>query len=421
MRVLTWVCLLAAASSVAAGPREPVGRMVEVSTSAELAEVLASPGRDLTVRLLPGTYILSPSASIDSTCGNCEEPDTLIPITVGLVVSGRDVRIVGPERGEAVIFTRAGYGLYVRDCRDCVIERVTITGGERDTSALATDAAIVAKRSSLTIRNCVIADNVGDPAVVEKHVVGIMGICGREGSDLVIEHNEIVRNSWDGVALYRDAGAVIRNNVIDGIDGAGREAGGGRGVAIGVTWNGRAVIERNHLRRYWKGIGVFEDADVEARANIVEEMRTWGISLWDADRGRPKAVIEENVVYDCGACGISVTRAAPYGSGETPGRVARNIVVHTGQNPKYDAPDYYCYQCALALHAVPEGFVIRGNAFYDNREAADSLFEQDLPREMFWRKRRGWTRTYRNTEVGVDGRHRFHESAFLTRYGRWWE
>jgi hypothetical protein len=205
------------------------------------------------------------------------------------------------------------------------------------------------------------------------------------------------------------------------VDRAGREAGGGRGVAIGITWNGRAVIERNHVRRYWKGIGAFVDADVEARANIVEEMRTWGMSLWDADRGRPRAIFEENVVFDCGACGISVTRAAPYGPEETPGRIARNIVVQTGQDPRYDAPDRYCYQCALALHAVPEGFVIRGNAFFDNREAADSLFEEDLPREMFWRKRRGWTRTYRNTEVGVDGRHHFHESAFLARYGRWYE
>jgi hypothetical protein len=214
---------------------------------------------------------------------------------------------------------------------------------------------------------------------------------------------------------------VIRNNLVDGVERAGRAAGGGRGVAIGVTWNARAEIEHNHVRRYWKGIGVFVDADVVARANIVEEMLTWGISVWGADRGKPRAIVEDNVVFDCGACGISITRTAPYDTGEPKGRLVRNIVARTGQNPRYDSPDDYCYQCALALHAVPDGFAIRGNAFYDNREAADSLFDEDLPREMFWRKRRGWTRTHRNTGVGVGGRHCFHESAFLARYGRWWD
>jgi hypothetical protein len=190
---------------------------------------------------------------------------------------------------------------------------------------------------------------------------------------------------------------------------------------VGVTWNGAALVERNWIRRYWKGVGIFLDADVVARGNIVEEMLTWGIAVWDADRGRPRAVVEKNVVYDCGACGASVTRHAPYAAGEKPGRFSRNIVVRTGQNPKYDDPDYYCYQCALALHAVPEGFAIRGNTFYDNRAAADSLFDRDAPREMFWRGRRGWVRAFRNNEVGVGGRLRFHESAFLTRYPRWWD
>jgi hypothetical protein len=49
---------------------------------------------------------------------------------------------------------------------------------------------------------------------------------------------------------------------------------------------------------------------------------------------------------------------------------------------------------------------------------SDAL-NRDVPREIFWRARRPWTRTYRNTPVGVDGRHKFYESAFLTRYGRW--
>ncbi len=393
-------------------------RVLAVGSAAELAGALQTPLTD-TRLVLSASIELTPVPSIDPTCGNCDDPATPVAMTTGVVVSGRNVWIDGAGHE---IRTNAGYGVYFKDCENCGIERATITGGERDTAQAATDAGVVARNSSVTIRNCEIVDNIGDPARVTKTVVGIMGICGREGSDLTIENCEIARNSWDGIALYRGARAVVRNNLIDGVDRAsGNNIGGGRGVAIGVTWDGAATIERNWVRRYWKGIGIFLDADVTARGNIVEEMLTWGIAIWDAGRGRPRAVVERNVVYDCGACGISVTRAAPRGDGEAPGRLTGNIVVHTGQNPKYDDPEYYCYQCALALHAVPAGFSIRGNVFHDNRTAADSLFDADTSREMFWRGRRGWVRTFRNNAVGVDGRRRFHQSAFLSRYPRWWD
>src|SRR5262245_56685941 len=323
----------------ALAPREPLRDPLHVSTAAELEEALSGPRRDAVIQLAPGVYSLTAESSIDSTCGNCANPDTLIPITVGVTISGHNVRIEGPSDAPAVIVTNAGYGLYFKDCIDCEIERVSITGGARDTSGAATDAAVVITRSSVTIANCDIRDNIGDPNVVAKNVVGIMGICVREGADVLIEQCEVLRNSWDGIALYRDARATITRNLIDGIDAAGAEAGGGRGVAVGVTWNGVATIERNILRHYWKGIGVFVDADVAAEGNIVENMRTWGINIWDADKGRPLASIMRNVVYDCGACGIAVTRKAPYTKDEPKGRVSDNIVVHTGQNEKYDSPD----------------------------------------------------------------------------------
>lgn len=418
--VVASLLVLSAILPAAADARDSDLRVLRPASQEEVLRLLREPLEN--VRIVIDGLDLPPAPAVDPTCGNCDDPDTPVSITVGLTVSGRNVWIEGPTPAAATITTNAGYGVYFKDCVDCGIANVRITGGERDTSALATDAAVVVRNSSVTIANCIIADNVGDPEIVAKTVVGIMGICGREGADITVENCEIVGNSWDGIALYRDARAVIRNNYIDGVDRArGSEIGGGRGVAIGVTWNGSALIERNRVRRYWKGIGIFLDADVVARGNIVEEMLTWGIAIWDADRGRPRAVVERNVVYDCGACGIAVTRHAPYADGEKPGRLTGNIVVHTGQNPKYDDPGYYCYQCALALHAVPEGFSIRGNVFYDNRAAADSLFDADTTREMFWRGRRGWVRTFRNNAVGVDGRHRFHESAFLTEYPRWWE
>jgi parallel beta-helix repeat protein len=401
--------------------REPIRDPLQVATSAELEEALSGTRRDATIVLAPGVYALDPESAIDSTCGNCADPDTLVPISIGLTISGRNVRIEGPRDGSAVIVTRAGYGLYFKDCIDCELDRVTITGGARDASGAATDAAIVARNSSVAITNCVIHDNIGDPERIATHTVGVMGICGREGADLTIQNCEILRNSWDGIALYRDARATISNNLIDGVDETAGEAGSGRGVAIKATWNSNARIERNLLKRYWKGIGVFVDADVVAHGNIVEEMREWGFNVSDAGAGRPRASMERNAVYDCGACGIAITRHAAYARDETPGRLIANIVVHTGQNPKYDAPDYYCQQCALALEAVPDGFSIRGNVFYDNREASEDLFDEDTTREMFWRERRGWVRTFRNTGVGVDGRVKFHQSAFLTRYPRWWD
>jgi hypothetical protein len=357
---------------------------VEVSTAARLSEELSRPRESLSLHLAAGEYVLTPSAAVDSTCGNCEDPDQPVPITVGLEVSGRNVWIVGPEDGEAVIRTNAGYGIFFRNCENCGIAGVTVTGGERDTASEATDAAIVAKNARVSVIQNRIADNIGDSTTVTKGIVGIMGICGRENSFLWIQDNRIVRNSWDGIALYRGAEAEIEQNLVDGVDKArGSEAGGGRGVGIGVTWDARAKISRNVVRRYWKGIGVFVDAHAVVQENVVEEMLTWGIAFWDAGKGRPWVFVENNVIYDCGACGASITRESPFEQAESPGGFVGNIIVQTGQNPKYDAPDYYCYQCALAKHAVPERFAIENNLFYNNRRATDDLFDADVSPDEF--------------------------------------
>jgi len=362
---------------------------VEVSTSKELHQALASPRERTSVVLAPGEYHLTPTAAVDSSCGNCEDPTETVSITVGLQVSGRKVWILGPDRGEAIIYTHSGYGIYFKDCEDCGVGGVTITGGERDTAQAATDAAIVVKNSTVSIFHNKITDNIGDSTVVATGIVGIMGICGRENSFSWIQDNVITRNSWDGIALYRDAEAEIEQNLVDGVDKAlGREAGGGRGVGIGITWNARAKVSRNIVKRYWKGIGIFVDAHAVVQENIVEEMLTWGIAYWDAGKGKPWAFIENNAIFDCGACGASITREAPYAEGESPGGFVGNIIVNSGQNPKYDEPDYYCYQCALALHAVPEHFVVEDNLFYDNRRASEDLFDQDVGEEVFLEKKK---------------------------------
>jgi hypothetical protein len=361
---------------------------IEVSTPQELQHALDGPRERVSIVLAPGEYHLTPSAAVDSTCGNCENPTEMVPMTFGLLVSGREVWILGPDRGEATIYSHAGYGVYFKDCAECGIAGVTITGGVRDTAAAATNAAIVAKNSSVSVFHNRIADNLGDSTLVATNVVGIMGICGREKSFMWIRDNDIIRNSWDGIALYRDAEAEIELNLIDGVDKArGSEAGGGRGVAVGLTWNARAKVKSNVIKRYWKGIGIFVDAHAVVQENIVEEMLTWGIAYWDAGKGKPWTFIENNVVYDCGACGVSITREAPFAEGERPGGMTGNIVVKTGQNPKYDDADYYCLQCALALHAVPEHFAIENNLFFDNRRASSDLFDQDVSEEEFFKSK----------------------------------
>ncbi|HET9234047.1 MAG TPA: right-handed parallel beta-helix repeat-containing protein [Candidatus Eisenbacteria bacterium] len=340
------------------------------------------------IELEAGVYHLTPTTYWDETCGNCEAESTRVRATVGLRVSGKNIRIVGPRdrmtegadstrKTAAVIRTFAGYGILFEDCQDCVLLGVTVTEGRRDTSANATDAAIVVKRSRVTIEQCRLEGNLGDSTTVARTVVGIMGIAGREGANLTATRNHIVRNSWDGIALYRGATAVIENNVIDGVDLAcGGRMGGGRGVGIGVTWNATATIRGNLVKRYWKGIGAFLDAQVTVEDNVIEQVATWGLTLWDAGKGRPSGTFLRNVVYRTGACGASVIRESA--DPPAPGRFVGNVLVETGQDPRYDSGEPYCFQTPIALHAVPAAFEIADNVQFANRMAGGQPAQGDV-------------------------------------------
>ncbi|MCF7858480.1 MAG: right-handed parallel beta-helix repeat-containing protein [Candidatus Cloacimonetes bacterium] len=338
--------------------------VIRIDTADELEELFSTPQQNIKVILASGLYDLSPETIIDSTCGNCEESDTLITATAGLIISGKEIYITGPEDRSAVIKTNSGYGLYILNCDNCLLENLTITGGTRDSSAFATDAAIVVKKSKVKIRNNKISRNYGDLDLIKKNIVGIIGICGRENSELRIYNNLITKNSWDGIALYRDSYAVIEENIIDGVHKASsRTAQGGRGVGIGLTWNAKAVIKNNLVKRYWKGIGLFVNAEATVENNIIEDIITWGLSLWNAEKGNPKGFIKNNIIYKTGAMGCSITSATE----DNPGYFTDNIIVQTAQDSAYDSPDYYGFQCALAQHLIPAGFKIDNNIFYNNR------------------------------------------------------
>jgi parallel beta-helix repeat protein len=342
---------------------------------------LAGPAR---VELAAGRHVLAPTLFAEETCANCEVAQTEVQASRGLLVSGRGLALVGAGAGKTVLETRAGYGVLFEDCQDCSLEGVTVEGGVRDADPHASDAAVVVKRSTVTVRGCEIADNLGAPAVVQRTVVGVMGVAVRDGSAATIEGCTIRRNSWDGIAVFRDSAATISGNVVDGVD-TSTGTGGGRGAGIGITWNGRATIEGNLVRRYWKGIGVFVDGQAEIRRNVVEEVLAWGIAAWDAGRGRPRAVIEDNAVARTGACGIAVTVPADLAP-EQAGWVRGNALVLTGRTERYDSPELYCRQVALDLASVPEGYDASDNAAYANREAGGAPGAGDLELEEFRRR-----------------------------------
>jgi hypothetical protein len=347
-----------------------------------LQQALASTRGPVRIVLAPGRYRLTPEEYTDPGCGNCQDPTETVPATVGLHVRGAGIRIEGSHPDSVVIETNAGYGILFDGCADCVLRGVTVTGGTRDTDGRATSAGVVVRHGRVAIENCRIADNIGDSATVSAVVVGIAGVVGREGSEIRLRDCVIERNSWDGVALYRGAHAVITDNTIDGVEKAsGATVGGGRGVGIGLTWDARAEVERNLVRRYWKGIGVFVDARAEVRHNVVEDILTWGLAYWGPEDSRPSAILEENAVYLTGACGASVERVPD--DGPPPGRLTGNIFLRTGQNPRYDSGEPYCLQRPIARAAVPAGFAIGANLLHDNRQPGDDPREPELDEAGF--------------------------------------
>lgn len=361
----------------------PVVVDVTVSPEDDVQSIVEGLGGPARVMLQPGVYELDPVPYDDPSCGNCEEPAIAVRAVRGLRVSGQGITIAGTSPAEVVIRTQAGYGVLFDGCEDCRLQGVTVTGGVRNPDPNATDGAVVVREGRVTVEGCTLQDNIGDPEVVGKTVVGIIGLVGREGAEMTVRNTRIIRNSWDGIALYRGAQATIRDTVIDGIDRVrGAEIGGGRGSGIGLTWNAHATVESVLVRNYWKGIGVFVDARAEVRSSIVEDVLTWGMTVWDAARGRPAAHIEGNVIYRSGACGAAVIRHEPCGADE-PCAFRGNAIILAGGDEAYDAPDIFCRQEALAEEAVGEGFMIAGNLFLTNRVAGGGADPRDQPRAAF--------------------------------------
>lgn len=383
---------------VSVSPTRPLGSTATARHSVSGLQVvldrLEGPAR---IILQPGHHDLVSIPYEDPACGGCADPKERAKAGYGLRITGEAIEIVGASRESVFVHTNAGYGILFESCKNCLLSGVTITGGARDADPNATDAGIVVRTSLVTIEHCDIRDNVGDPAAG----AGIAGIAAREKSDVWIHDCRIVGNSGDGVALYRGARAFIRDNLIDGADGSGAAAGasggssggaggaggpgggrrGGRGVGILLRWDANATVEGNLVTRYWKGIGVFEDARATVKQNIVEDVVLWGIAYSDGGRGRPIAEIRENAIYLAGGCGGWIERKDT--EGKRPGTFADNAVVMTGQMEALDPPDSTFRREAIAAVSVPPRFRVRDNLFFANREAGGAAGRLDLPEAKF--------------------------------------
>jgi len=268
-----------------------------------------------TILIAAKEFEADPVRFIDSLCGNCTDHRKPVNSTYGFLIKNKSLHLIGTDRKETVLVTRAGYGLFFVNSPNSSIQNLTITGGLRDADGNATDAGVVVRNSHVHIHGCDIIDNNNREDTV---IVGIAGVVGREGSEILVEDCKIVNNGWDGVALYRGATAIVTDCLIKD----------GRGAGIGVTWDATCLAYRNIVTGYWKGIGAFGTSWVAARNNAVKDNLGWGIIA----TGKSFMDISNNVIDRNGNCGV-----APW-STESRGRIINNIIVNNGWRKEWVCP-----------------------------------------------------------------------------------
>ncbi len=312
------------------------GTMEEPYRDLQTAIDLASDGDVL--RILPGTYRADPAGFTESLCGNCEDHRTTVQATVGFVVRDKALHLTGAGPSGTILETGAGYGLYFEDSPGSVVSGLTITGGRRDPDGAATDAGVVARRSTVTLTGIEIVDNTDRADDV---VVGVGGVMGREGAELFITGCVIRNNGWDGVALYRGATAFIADNEISV----------GRGAGVGVTWDATATVLRNRISGYWKGIGSFGSSRVVARNNAVFDNLGWGVVI----TGTSYMEAANNVITRNGNCGFALW------SDEAKGSFTNNIVAANGWRE-----EWVCPPVGVWMNGASENVEISYNNVWEN-------------------------------------------------------
>src|SRR5512139_4132282 len=152
MRLLAWTLLLLSSLLLTSG-REPPRRVINVSTADELQAALGKPLDNVTINLAPGKYLLR-SRLAEISAGSMATR----PITVGVRITGRNLRLAGPDEGSAEVVSTALFRLYFDGCEDCELEHVTVVTESPSPRDSTVGAAILATNSAVRIINCVIRD-----------------------------------------------------------------------------------------------------------------------------------------------------------------------------------------------------------------------------------------------------------------------
>lgn len=291
-----------------------------------------------TILIFPGTYEAETEEYIEELCGNCEEHKAKVNATRGFLIQDKGLNVIGSGEDKTTLVTNAGYGVLFENSRNSLITNLKITGGKRDPDGSATDAGIVAKYSTVTIKDIEISDNTHR---IDEVVVGIGGIFGRENSEIFILNNLIQNNGWDGVALYRGATAYIADNIICD----------GRGAGIGITWDAVTTVYRNKISGYWKGIGTFGNSKAVVRNNLVHENLGWGIIA----TGTSYMDASNNVITRNGNCGFAIWSA------ECRGICTNNIITENGWRK-----EWVCPCVGVWITDINPNFIISYNDVWNN-------------------------------------------------------
>lgn len=314
-------------------------RLITVTPDINLDSVFIKAMERDTVLIKKGIYNAQAEEYIENICGNCVEPLTEVRTTVGFHIKGKSLVIMGEHRDSTILITNGGYGLLFENCDYVYITNLTVTGGKRSPDGNATDAGIVVKNSRVIIHNVAVIDNTNR---IDTVVVGIGGIFGREGAEIYISNCYIYNNTWDGIALYRGASAVITDNIIKK----------GRGAGIGITWDASALVFRNFISEYWKGIGCFGNSSAVVMNNAVFDNLGWGIIA----TGSSYMKIINNVIYHNGNCGFAVWDS------NTTGIFKNNIVANNGWKE-----EWVCPCVGVWMNGIPDRFPIQFNNFWGNK------------------------------------------------------
>jgi hypothetical protein len=238
------------------------------------------------ILIKPGRYEATPKPYVEKICGNCENPITDVKATVGFHVKEKTLVIIGQDKDSTILITNSGYGVLLENSYGSLITNLTVTGGVRDHDWKATDAGVVGKNCRVTVENIRIINNTNQ---VDTVTVGISGVMGREGAELYIIGNEIANNTWDGIALYRGASAVITDNII--------ENGGGAG--IGITWDASAQVYKNNAVYNNSGWGIIAtgNAFMEVLNNLIYHNCNCGFAAWEVTA---KGLLKNNIIVQNG-------------------------------------------------------------------------------------------------------------------------